>query len=419
MKGRLILAIMFAIATIAVFFSINKVNGQPDDTSKVKLGIQVYDVELSSGIAQVNITITFSNLFIEDSYPNESVTAVIMGEADSIRIPCNSTVRGVFSGSSGIISWTLGGELGKGEYTPFEIYELKFNLSNVLSTRVGFLNLSKIDIDRDYNLTYLEGPRRIFLARVFEIADNRFGLKMSFPDHLTAITYLKRKLGPWPFFMPILFWLLIVPTIVCYFLLVSTLLLSGEKAEERRLYVYVSLFFFSPTFLMAIQGYLPLRANLSIPEVLIVNLIISTAIFSISNFLSVKSTIQELTKDGVALFLSSFSSLFLINCLMPLFPTSASPVFLWSIILPYLVIALSVWTVRCEVEFSKPPNDKITRFLGVFGASLIEIGLLLTVLFFNLLVIIVGAVVLTIGACLVLCQRRRQRRIWYWAYGEH
>ncbi len=73
----------------------------------------------------------------------------------------------------------------------------------------------------------------------------------------------------------------IVPIIACYYLLGATLMLDPKKQLNERLVIYVALFVFVPTFLLAIQNYLPYRSSLSFPELLLTNLIIGNAIFGV------------------------------------------------------------------------------------------------------------------------------------------
>ena len=332
-------------------------DSQTSKTPKVEFDILVHDVNLSDGTAEVNITLTFSDLFIPGLNLGEPVSAIIVGQGDSKRISCESVDNGRFTGSSGMIKWTLGGELGRGEYAPFEEYELTFELADVLP---GPFNMSNIEVDALKSSAFLEGPKKLFLERIYSTFDNKFSFSMSFPNNLRAVISVKRKLGA--FGLPVLFWQLILPTLACNCLLVSTLLLRGEKATSNRLRVYVALFIFGPTFFNGIQGYLPLRASLSIPEVLLENLMISTAIFAIFSLISVKSNLQRVARDGILLFLSIGFSSFLFNYLMPVFPTSAVGIF-YFIIFVYGILALLIWLDRCfeEVKQVREERKQLTR----------------------------------------------------------
>ena len=117
----------------------------------------------------------------------------------------------------------------------------------------------------NYNsFAYFAGSKRALLGRIFEAnqVQERMYVGTSF-NNRTMVAFLSRKLLPGPIAAPVFFWQLMLPTIACYWLLAGTLAATGTEGRRNRLTVYVSLFFFCPMFLLAIQGYLPLRASLS------------------------------------------------------------------------------------------------------------------------------------------------------------
>jgi len=415
MNNKLVLAALLAMAILAFSLSVALVDGQTDEPAEMRFDIQVYDVDLSTLTAQINITIMFTNLSIVDLQLGENITAIIVSEVDNVKIKCNQANEdGTFVGSSGMISWTLGGELGKGEYFPFEEYELVFRLANILP---GPFDMTKVEYNMLYSFVYFEGPKKTLLVQIFQVTSNhRKLLDTALSGNLTAISYLSRKLGGAPFHLPSLFWPLIAPTLACLYLLVSTLLLTGDNALGNRLRVYVSLFIFAPSFLMAIQGYLPLRASLSIPEVLLENLLISTAVFTILSLLNARSVIQELIRDGAILFFSLFSTSFFLSHLMPLYPTSAHSVFFYTIA-AYAVVAFSIWNYRCVDEFLESPRDVITIIYGMVGIFFIGFGFSLVAFYFILpLVIVYGAICGVFGVVFLVYQMRYKRRVWYWMF---
>ena len=71
-----------------------------------------------------------------------------------------------------------------------------------------------------------------------------------------------------------------VPPIACYYLFGSALILDPKHLAER-LRIYLSIFFFVPAFLIAVQAFFPHRVSLSFPELLLVNLLVSTSIFGV------------------------------------------------------------------------------------------------------------------------------------------
>jgi hypothetical protein len=364
--------IPLVIFLLAMFFSIGLVNGQQDETTKVKFYIQIYDIDLTTDTAQVNVTITFSNLNTTGLMPTEPIWAVISDGIDTVQVNCTGDIYGDYAGSSGIMSWDLGGELGKGQYFPFEKYELGFQLANVLPL---LPNMSQIKTGED-SYAYFEGAKKVILSETFRSTPTNVGpmIELSFTQNsLNATVYLSRNENN------SILWLLIAPTIACSFVLASTILIYKWRDISNRLLVYISLLVFSPAFLISIQGYLPFRTGLSIPEVLAENLIISTAIFSALSLFHAKTIFEALIRDTCILFISFFSCSYILNLFEPKFPNAALPVFILSII-PYFLAIFGILTYR-NGRFLRARIKHLARgnlwhyCVGLFGIILMETGL--------------------------------------------
>lgn len=409
MKYRL-LVVAIAVVISVFFLNIVTINSFASDNENtgVKFDVHVFDVDLSRDVAEVNITITISNLSFTPLQPDENVTAIISNDIESVQINCKKDAELSYSGCSGAITWTLTGNIGKGEYFPFEQYELVFRLANILFATRDPYNMSDVKMDSQNSFGRFDGPRKTFLARIFK-ADNTTYLLPSNPmEDLKFAIYLSRN--PGPFSLPTFFWMLIIPILVCYFLLSSTLGLHRKKDLGNKLHIYVSLFFFSPTFLMAIQGYVPLRATLSIPEVLLVNLMISTSIFTISSLIRVNPIMGELLKDGVALFVSASVAYVLFLNFMPIYPTSASPVFA-IVFLAYFLVASSIWAFRLGKEFGKRVFDTYGLILAGFGILFLVWGLSITpVKLYDLTETTVNGIIGVVGVILLLVVAIRGRK---------
>jgi hypothetical protein len=331
--------------------------------------------------------------------------AILIGGGDVVHISCSQGPFGYFIGTSGLRNWTLGGPLGKGEYFPFEEYQLIFQLANVLP---GPLNMSELQINEQYTFAYFEGPKKLQLNETY-VTSGEYLLNTYSEENLKEIVLLQRKLGA--FAIPTLFWLLILPTLACYFVLVSSLLLTGENSTSNRLQIYVALFIFSPTFLFAIQGHLPFRVTLSIPEALLVNLMVSTAIFAVSSVLKL-NRVWELTKDGITAFSSFFIGVLLFANLTPTFPQSAAFVYLLTV-LSY-VIATLIWLGRCSRELSSRYYSWLYGIQSRFMFVLRYLGLLLVfsgfsfaiLLSYDIFQLILWSIIGMIGISILAMPRR-------------
>ncbi|MCJ7770843.1 hypothetical protein MUP37_04610 [Candidatus Bathyarchaeota archaeon] len=358
---------LFVTLMLAMLFSLAHVYGQLENTTEVKYDVRIDDIDLATDTAQVNITVTISNLNTTGIPPTEPIRAIISGEIDNVQINCTRNIDGDFVGSSGMMPWSLGGELGKGQCFPFEKYELTFQLVNILPLSPNMSMIKARDLD---SFAYFEGPKKVVLSHTFTSSPTNVGPRVDMffqKDSLRAVVFLSRSENE------SILWLLIAPTIACSYVLISTILPRRRLTLANRLLVYISLLAFGPTFLMAIQSYLPFRASLSIPEVLAENLIISTAIFSALSLLQAQTVLQELIRDTFILFISFFSCSYILVHFEPLFPIAALPVFILAI-LPYAVAIFGILTYRNCKYLVMLSLDLKHIILGFSGIVLMEIG---------------------------------------------
>jgi hypothetical protein len=225
---------------------------------------------------------------------NASSTGSSSISTNSVVVTCNNLGEDNsgqgwdFQGQSNEIQWSL---VGYGENYPFDSYTLAFGIlqlqvpakntisgslaSNVTCTltpvgsSAGYSGPNVFSLSRSWVNKYLTIPTTWNYVEwgtpgvtppLFEINLNLYRTTNAVDDAILE---------------------LLVPVIACYFLLATTLVMNPVCHLSDRLTVYLSLFVFGPTFLFAIQTYLPYRASLSLPELLSINLVISTTIFAI------------------------------------------------------------------------------------------------------------------------------------------
>jgi hypothetical protein len=212
-RGILILLALFIAAASS---AVSMVHAQADKTASVKFDVQILSVDLSTDVVEVNITVRINDLPLTANLtPSEPVRAIVSSDFDHVEISCNET-NGDYEGASGNIDWTLGGEFGKGEYFPFDRYELNFTLANVLPV---LPNMTEIEGDRTHSFAYFASSKRMLLARIFDTTQvqERMYVEMSVNGR-TAVVILDRKFLPGPIAAPVIFWQLMLPTIACYWL---------------------------------------------------------------------------------------------------------------------------------------------------------------------------------------------------------
>lgn len=162
---------------------------------------------------------------------------------------------------------------GKGEAFPFDNYTLTIPVT---------LSHGLFSFDRDvyvYDLStvnhsiYFSGPESESLEDNWKTYNRDLPVKTT--KDTISIDFIRND-------DKIVLYLLefAIPIVACYFLVGASLLLKPESLSER-LRIYVSIFLFCPSFLFAIQSYLPYHTSFTFPEFLLVNLIITTSILGI------------------------------------------------------------------------------------------------------------------------------------------
>jgi hypothetical protein len=385
-KPCVVLLILLVLAVSSFAVEMSPVQGQQVSTpNALQLSVQIYDVDLSTDIARINISASFNTLS-RSVNSSEIYGIIISGVNQYVLMTYNYS--NYPHATTGIIDWALSGDLGKGEYAPFEVYELRFELTHVLGVR-DELNVSDFSIDRQLTFARFTGSKEKALNQTFNYPEGKAPYWIRTFTDQEEVFYLTRKADLSG--VPFLFWLLIMPTLACLLVLACTLRLSGRENLGNRLTVYLALFIFAPTFFMAIQQYLPLRAGLSIPEVLLINLIINTALFTGISVLQPDNTLGRYITEGIMLLISFLVTSWVFLVLIPTYPVAANPVLLVSIFV-YSAIALVMWTVEMgQLLLKKPRNWRFS--VRAFGSLfLIATGLMFAGWSFGMLIVLVSAI---------------------------
>lgn len=270
MKKNIILSLSFLICCLSVLALVSKANAPSqdqavDELTRVRLTIHIFDIDQTQKTAQLQIFVFL------DGFPyNESSMGVIIMGGGEAWILCNQTgqSRGgwYYQGESTRTTWILD---GIGETFPFDSYILRFNA-----------------LDIDYvgtNFTLASTGHQAFFSgtKAYPLNDLWYTNSNLIPTSSISSSELDFSITRSRGALTIYFLEFLVPIIACYYLLGSTLILNPKKYLSERLWVHVSLFVFAPLFLLAIRDFLPYRSTLSFPELLLVNLVISNAIFAI------------------------------------------------------------------------------------------------------------------------------------------
>ena len=265
---------LFFSLSYVLFLNTNIAHATPNELVDVRLIVDVLDVDLRTNLAQVKI-----HIFVPDYPANFSqLTVHIMG-GGSVYIPCENTGIGkvdewFYQGESNQTNWVLE---GVGETYPFNSYSLRFKVSNM--SLIG----SNFTLIPEYVMAGFDGANFRILRNVWKTETDSILPKAEITSNQVIFSLQKTTNA---FVADAIYSL--VPIIACYYLLGGTLILNPRKDLGGRLGIYLSLFVFSSTFLLAIQPSLPFHSSITFPELMLSNLTISTAIFGIFSMVGSK-----------------------------------------------------------------------------------------------------------------------------------
>lgn len=273
--------VCFGICGLLMFLSLlSLANAESNEDPNILINVEIMDIDQVQGMAIVNIRVGVYNYHF-----NKTEVIIWIGGGGGVEVNCSNLepVRmdnWLYKGESNQITWILE---GAGEAFPFDSYHLRFNVSEAYSW-------SDISLQRGTNAQFV-GSRAHLLKDVWGSGEY---IDKSMNNNEVSFS-IERK---WqiPFFQ------ILLPVIACYYLLASSLILNPISKLDTRLRIYLSLFLFGPTFLFAIQSFLPYRSTLSIPELLIIHLLVSNAGFAATSIITDSLIPRIKDKDKRKLF---------------------------------------------------------------------------------------------------------------------
>jgi hypothetical protein len=349
-----------------------------------RLTIRVLDIDLTKKIASVTITVTIINYPTNDT----SLLVRVIGGGD-VAINCTNISQQTynswwFQGRINETAWFLG---GYGETFPFDSYGLYFS--------IPYDNFEKINctVTPNWSEAFFDGPKVGQLRdQWFENSSYLIPVNWYPVTQHSSLDYNENSTN-WQMGVSIqrssnasntAILEFIAPIIGCYYVLVASLLLTLNDLTER-LTIYLAIFVFVPAFFIGIQTYLPYRASLSFPELLLANLVISTTILTVFSIIGrhgwspirvkflQKLKIHHNNWDLLAIFFCI--SLFLLTYCLTLIDKISPEA---SFIVLYLIIpAYLLWY---PIQNIREINLKSTSFKQSI-LSLIVGGLVLTIIF--------------------------------------
>jgi len=361
-----------------------------NDSVSVRLTVHIYDIDEEKKLANVSINVRVSNFPYE-----ENSISVWLRSAGDVTVNCTNngqTVNGwIYSGKSDTTVWFLE---GSGELFPFGSYSLRFKIQEVtyIGTNCTLINEEHQAIFVDSNFYYLKNLWKT--EDVLLPISNVDALEMSFSVQRSDNEFNNALLRFY------------VPTIACYCLFGSALILDPKRLLAERLRIFLSIFFFVPVFLITMQEFLPYRTSLSFPELLLVNLLVTTSVLVVFSMigkhrklsseiiinrfenLGSYSKLSERTSDAIGIIIALLLLLVLYGSFFfgKITPPLAS-------IFSYLIIpAYLFWIPFVDKTILKYRRKPITALImGILlSISIYAIALILPILS-SLLVIEIGA----------------------------
>lgn len=243
---------------------------QNNELASIRIVAHILDVDHTQKLVQLELIV-----FIDDFPYNESNVNVWIIGAGDVMIQCNNTGPKTedtwyFQGRSKQETWLLE---GIGENFPFDSYNLRFEVYHV-----DFIN-QNFTLSSQGHQAFFTGPRAYSLKDLWRTDNGLTPIRYIHADEISFV--IERN----PDTIKIAILQLLLPIIGCYYLLGATLILDPKEKLAERLRIHLSLFVFVPTFLIAIQKFLPYRSSMAFPEFLLVNLIVSNTIFGLFSIL--------------------------------------------------------------------------------------------------------------------------------------
>lgn len=280
MKTRILFVLLFLILFNQFSYFVPSGNSQINSQSSksmpfIEVVVYVQDVDVTQKTANLKFT-----AFIFNVPQNKSAIEIYLASsAGQSSIYCNNSgsEKDGFWNYSGYSEETLWRIYGDGESFPFDSYFLNLDVMDVRSVALDLDPLEDIplSLDKTVHRGFLSGSKGTVLDDVWSLNDK--GLLPIVQLASNEITFeLQRSWRN----ISMLSMQFILPAILCYLLLGFSSMLSPKRLSER-LRIYLSIFFFVPTFLFVIQNFLPYRSSLSFPEFLLYNLILSNTVFAI------------------------------------------------------------------------------------------------------------------------------------------
>jgi len=344
-KAKLVLTVLvgLAVACCLCAFSnlsaespVQQLQNMDADPWNVTFTVEVFNVDDANRQIEVRFQIEIDNFPFNASEVNMWVVGGRSGEIARKEVKCTrEMISQSYNGSSNRTVWRI---FGSGENFPFDSYESSFTLASFYSYVIKNITTSiSEDLtpqaweDNPFEIektdVSLKGESQGLLMSTWRTGENG-EVHSQIASERDVVVQLERN--PDKFTLQF-----ILPTIACYYLLGGSVLIErGRSSISSRLEVYIPLFIYAPTFLFAIQDFLPFRLSLSMPEFLLTNLVLSSAFFAFFSMLQFESRILDLFP--VLLSIASFLWLYLSRFFTEL-PLYVNIILVATVIIGYMI----------------------------------------------------------------------------------
>jgi len=265
---RIIFAFFLLFYVCFYLKGISNAAAKLNDFYKMRVEVRVLDIDQKTSYASIELLIRLGPL--PQEFNETGILVQILG-GGYVTLFCRYTTSDsygkYFEGNSSS-SWYL---FGAGELFPFDYYYIEFRITSLID--------ADFKIDEATPIFY--GPKQKSLCDTWETTQIINELPYHTYENEESVLIILAKRTP---IAPSLAFVL--PIILCYYFLGATLFLDPKLKMQEILTVYLSLFIFVPSFFIGIQEFLPYRSLLSIPEILLTNLITSIGLFGFFTMLS-------------------------------------------------------------------------------------------------------------------------------------
>lgn len=239
---------------------------------KITIWASIYNIDQETKTSDIGVFVKVDDL----PYNNTHLLVMLSGGDQPFTIDCmpdGQQTNGLWK-YHGLANQTCVLD-GSGDVFPFDTYTLTLVVDLVEGTNIINVSINTNTTTALGSNAFFTGPHQYALKNSWKASINGEP-SLAITERKMVIT-LDRSDNSFKYD----FLIFLLPILAIYYFFGASLLIDPKTHFNERLTMYVSLLFFVPVFLISIQTLIPYRTSISFPEILLINLIISSAIMTV------------------------------------------------------------------------------------------------------------------------------------------